>query len=137
MCLQLTYCFQKLGWCCPLCPPVWLYGPYCVFRYDSGIKNDVRFVFAPSCSLKDSYIIYVICICFSIVVPNMLSHYMYFCSLFCVVVSLTMFEYSLFPVVSRESISYEYHDRCPIRGRNCLTVDSTFVHLRGLNCSSR
>ena len=23
--------------------------PYCVFRYDSGIENDVRFVFALSC----------------------------------------------------------------------------------------
>ena len=39
MCLQLSHCFQKLGWYCSLCPPVCLCVPYCVFHYDSGMKR--------------------------------------------------------------------------------------------------
>jgi hypothetical protein len=33
-------------------------------------KNDVRFVFTPSCLLEDSCLIYVICVCLRIVVSN-------------------------------------------------------------------
>jgi hypothetical protein len=82
MCLQLSPAFRS--WV-RVVHFVLLYGftflvPYCVFRYDSRIKSDVQFEFSPSCLMEDSCIIYVICVCFSIVVSNMLSHYMSLCS---------------------------------------------------------
>jgi hypothetical protein len=42
----------------------------CDVRYDIRIKNDVRFVFISSCLWEGSCLIYVICVCFRIVVSN-------------------------------------------------------------------
>lgn len=50
-------------------------------------KNDVWFIFAPSCLYEGSCLIYVISVCFCIVVSSILSYYMSLPSLFRVVMS--------------------------------------------------